>query len=193
MTNTHFQGKYEVELKFCLRSKTEFLSILRRIPHEIMLEENIESDWYFDRPDRSLEAENKSVCIRTMEPSGIRLWIVKGPEPDRCEATDITDTSTAVSMLKTMGFEVILEAQKTRSIYFIGDFHITVDSLEGIGDFAEFAIMTDDGSKLSAYRSQLEELAQQFGLTDSALQTKSYKQLLMEKNAEPRVCDSNES
>ncbi|CAG9296479.1 class IV adenylate cyclase [Celerinatantimonas diazotrophica] len=181
MANRHFQGKYEVELKFRLHSKSEFLNILSSIPHEVMIQDNTEVDRYFDRPDRSLEAENKSICIRQMEPSGIQLWIVKGPEPDRCEATDIKNAANAMSMLETMGFEVVLTAQKTRSIYFVGAFHITVDSLAGIGDFAEFAIMTDDESKLSIYQAQLEELAQQFGLTRASLQTKSYKQMFMEK------------
>lgn len=181
MTNKHFQGKYEVELKYRLHSKSTFLETLVSMPHEVMLRDNTESDWYFDRPDKSLESENKSLCIRTMEPSGIKLWIVKGPEPDRCEATNITDASNAKSMLETMGFEVVLKAEKTRSIYFVGEFHITVDSLEGIGDFAEFAIMTNDESMLAEYQSQLEALAKQFGLTESALQTQSYKQMFAEK------------
>ncbi|MEX3073038.1 class IV adenylate cyclase [Vibrio alginolyticus] len=180
MSNDHFQGKYEVELKYRLRSKSEFLDILNQIPHEAMLEDNIERDWYFDFPDNTLKADNKSLCIRTMEPSGINLWIVKGPEPDRCEATNITNAKNAVSMLETMGYEVVLKAEKVRSIYFVGEFHITVDSLAGIGDFAEFAVMTDDDALLSRYKSELEALALKFGLTQSALQTKSYKQMFEE-------------
>ncbi|BDR16454.1 class IV adenylate cyclase [Vibrio sp. STUT-A11] len=183
MNHNHFQGKYEVELKYRIDSKSVFLEVLRLLPHEVMLEDNIECDWYFDLPAKALHIENKSVCIRTMEPSGIKLWIVKGPEPDRCQATNITDASSARSMLETMGFELVLKAEKTRSIYFIGDFHITVDSLAGIGDFAEFAIMTDDESMLSAYKVELETLANKFGLTRTALQTKSYKQMFVEKDA----------
>jgi len=183
MSNEHFQGKYEVELKYRLSSKAEFLKVLSDIPHEIMLEDNTENDWYFDRADKSLNENNKSICIRSMEPSGIKLWIVKGPEPDRCEATDISDVVKAKSMLETMGFEVVLKAQKTRSIYFFGAFHITVDSLEGIGDFAEFAIMTDEEDKLSLYKFQLELLAEKFGLSESDQQTKSYKQMFIERSA----------
>lgn len=181
MSNDHFQGKYEVELKYRLLSKSEFLDILNQIPHEVMLEDNIERDWYFDFPDKTLKAENKSLCIRTMEPSGINLWIVKGPEPDRCEATNITNAKNAVSMLETIGYEVVLKAEKVRSIYFVGEFHITVDSLAGIGDFAEFAVMTDDDALLSRYKSELEALALKFGLTQTALQTKSYKQMFEER------------
>ncbi|MGP8305320.1 class IV adenylate cyclase [Vibrio sp. YIC-376] len=166
MSNDHFQGKFEVELKFRLRSKSEFLKTLNQIHHEVMLQDNIEHDWYFDAPDKALKAHNKSLCIRTMEPSGINLWIVKGPEPDRCEATNITNAANAISMLKNMGYEVVLQAKKVRSIYFVGEYHITVDSLAGIGDFAEFAIMTDDESQLVRYKSEL--------------QTKSYKQMFEE-------------
>ncbi len=187
MSNDHFQGKYEVELKYRLRSKSAFLDTLSKMPHEIMLQDNIERDWYFDYPDRALKAQNKSLCIRTMEPSGINLWIVKGPEPDRCEATNITNAKNAVSMLATMGYEIVLTAEKVRSIYFIGEFHITVDSLAGIGDFAEFAVMTDDDSLLSKYKSELEALASEFGLSHSALQTKSYKQMFEESSASMNV------
>lgn len=182
MTNEHFQGKYEVELKYSLYSKSHFLEVLNSTPHEVMLQDNIENDSYFDLPDRSLERESKSLCIRTMEPSGIKLWIVKGPEPDRYEATDIADAANAKSMLETMGFEVVLRAKKVRSIYFVGEFHITVDTLEGIGDFAEFAVMTDDESKLAQYKSQLEALAKTFGLYETDLQTKSYKQMFIEQS-----------
>ena len=181
MSSEHFKGKYEVELKYKLSSKSSFIETLKSMAHAVMLEDNTESDCYFDTSDKELQAQNKSLCIRTMEPSPIKLWIVKGPEADRCEATNISDASNALSMLKTMGFKVVLKAQKTRSIYFVGEFHITVDSLEGIGDFAEFAIMTDDESKLSVYKAQLEALALRFGLTEAALQTKSYKQMFMEK------------
>ncbi len=180
MSKDHFQGKYEVELKYRLHSKSEFLDTLNQIPHEIMLQNNVERDWYFDFPDKALQAQNKSLCIRTMEPSGINLWIVKGPEPDRCEATDITNAKNAISMLETMGYKVVLKAEKVRSIYFVGEFHITVDSLAGIGDFAEFAVMTDDDSLLSSYKTELEALASKFGLSQSALQTKSYKQMFEE-------------
>ncbi|WP_073585406.1 class IV adenylate cyclase [Vibrio quintilis] len=181
MCNDHFQGKYEVELKYRLRSKSDFLTTLSLMPHEVMVQDNEECDWYFDYPDKALQAQDKSLCIRTMEPSGIRLWIVKGPGPDRCEATNITDASKARSMLETMGCEVVLKAKKIRSIYFVEAFHITVDSLDGIGDFAEFAIMTDDESMLSTYKTRLEALAGQFGLNPSALQEKSYKEMLMER------------
>ncbi len=183
MSHKHFEGKFEVELKYRLASKIAFLDILNSMKHEVMLQDNIESDCYFDTKEQHLLSQNKSICIREMEPSGIKLWIVKGPESDRCEATNITDANKARSMLNTMGYEIVLEMKKTRSIYFVGKFHITVDHLDGLGDFAEFAIMTDDESLLESYRTELVSLAGQFGLTDKDLEHKSYRGLLTEKSA----------
>nr|WP_164837312.1 hypothetical protein [Vibrio alfacsensis] len=53
MSESHFQGKYEVELKYAIESKTNFLATLKSIPYEIMLENNIESDRFFDTPTKT--------------------------------------------------------------------------------------------------------------------------------------------
>lgn len=177
MSNEHFKGKYEVELKYRVRSKPEFLQVLNTLSHEAMVLDNTETDCYFDTPEHALAAQNKSVSIREMEPSGIKLWIVKGPEADRCEATNITDTHAAKSMLTTMGYEPCLVMTKVRSIYFVGQYHITLDYLDGIGHFAEFAIMTDDEMKLATYKTELEQLASQFGLGVADLEHRSYRTL----------------
>ncbi|MGS0681302.1 class IV adenylate cyclase [Shewanella sp. 125m-7] len=177
MSHEHFKGQFEVELKYRLACKAAFLEVLSSIEHEVMFEDNIESDCYFDTKEQWLLSQNKSVCIRECEPSGIKLWIVKGPQADRCEATNITDAHSAKSMLKNMGYEVCLEMKKQRSIYFVGKFHITVDHLAGIGDFAEIAIMTDDEFALSRYRRELIGLAKELGLSEQMLELQSYRQL----------------
>ncbi|WP_299801966.1 class IV adenylate cyclase [uncultured Shewanella sp.] len=177
MSHEHFKGQFEVELKYRLADKQAFLAVLSSIEHEVMFEDNIESDSYFDTKEQLLLAQNKSVCIRECEPSGIKLWIVKGPEADRCQATNITDAESAKSMLGTMGYQVRLEMKKQRSIYFVGKFHITLDHLAGLGDFAEFAIMTDDEGMLEVYRAELVDLAAIFGLTQAHLEHRSYRSL----------------
>ncbi|ARV72541.1 class IV adenylate cyclase [Vibrio campbellii] len=173
----HFLGQFEVELKYRVKDKRAFLTTLSSLKHEVMFEDNQEADWFYDTPERKLTNENKSLVIREIEPSGIKLWIVKGPEEERCEATDITKSQAAKSMLENMGYEVILHTKKVRSIYFVGEFHITLDHLEGIGYFAEFAIMTDDESALGRYKQKLEALAGMFGLDESNREPRSYKQI----------------
>jgi adenylate cyclase class 2 len=177
MSQAHFQGRFEVEFKYQLTDRPAFLKALLALNPEIMLEDNLEQDRYFDTPDDALAQAGKSLAIRTMRPSGIQLWIVKGPEKDRCEAVTINDADKAVSMLLTMNYRQILEITKRRSIYFIGPFHVTQDHLAGIGDFAELAIMTDDEERLPAFRQQLLALADQLGLSPDAQEPRSYRAL----------------
>lgn len=184
MTDTHFQGNYEAELKIRLPSKSAFLSALKFHSHEIMLEDNVESDWYFDVPQNTLQTLNKSLCNRTMQPSGIQFWIVKGMDADRCEATNIADSTKASTMLETMGYEAVLKATTSRSIYFIGQYHIALDSVVGLGDFAEFAIMTDDKPSLTMYKRELAALAGKPGLTPSSLKIRSYRKMLSEQTTD---------
>ncbi|WP_429186788.1 class IV adenylate cyclase [Aeromonas veronii] len=180
MSQAHFQGRFEVEFKYQLTDRPAFLKALLALNPEIMLEDNLEQDRYFDTPDDALTQAGKSLAIRTMQPSGIQLWIVKGPEKDRCEAVTINDADKAVSMLLTMNYRQILEITKQRSIYFIGPFHVTLDHLAEIGDFAELAIMTDDEERLPAFRQQLLALADQLGLSPDAQEPCSYRTLYMQ-------------
>ena len=123
---THFQGRFEVEFKYRLTDSAAFLRALEALGPELMVADNHEQDCYFDTADRALAREQKSLVIRTMAPSGIRLWIVKGPGPDRCEAVNITDADKAASMVRTLGYQPVLTIDKRRSIYFLGPFHVTV-------------------------------------------------------------------
>lgn len=175
--DAHFNGKFEVELKYRLTDREMFWARLHAKSPEVMLEDNLEHDCYFDSPSASLKSEHKSLCIREMQPSGIMLWIVKGPEKDRCEAVNITDATKAKSMLHTLGYECVLEMKKRRSIYFLGEFHLTVDHLEGLGDFAELAIMTNDESLLAMYEVKLLQLAEDLGLSETQREFLSYREL----------------
>lgn len=177
MSQDHFQGRYEVELKYRLDDRPAFISALKTLDPEVMLENNLEQDSYFDTPEPTLATEGKSLVIRTMQPSGIKLWIVKGPERDRCEAVNITDADKAASMLQSLGYQQVLAISKLRSIYFVGPFHVTLDHLDGLGDFAELAIMTDDETLLPSYRQQLQDLATRLGLSSRQLETRSYRTL----------------
>ncbi|WP_429182292.1 class IV adenylate cyclase [Aeromonas salmonicida] len=177
MSQDHFQGSYEVEFKYRLDDRPAFISTLKTLDPEVMLENNLEQDSYFDTPEPTLATEGKSLVIRTMQPSGIKLWIVKGPERDRCEAVNITDADKAASMLQTLGYQQVLAISKRRSIYFVGPFHVTLDHLDGLGDFAELAIMTDDETLLPSYRQQLQDLATRLGLSSRQLETRSYRTL----------------
>ncbi|MCG9737424.1 class IV adenylate cyclase [Shewanella insulae] len=179
MSQAHFDGKYEVEFKYRLQDRDTFLARLHSLPHQVMLKDNVEFDRYYDTQAGSLAQESKHLCLREMRPSDIKLWIVKGPASQQCQATRIDNIDSAADMLETMGYEVVLRLTKTRSIYFIDQYHVTVDNLEGLGDFAELAIMTDDETQLAHHEQGLLKLAKQLGLRENDRETNSYRELIM--------------
>lgn len=174
----HFTGQFEVELKFRVSSHQPLIQQLQARHAECFVEKNQETDYFYECKDSRLATAGISMSVRVMSPSGIQLWIVKGPAPDKCEAVNITSASTTRNMLETLGYTHQQTLEKTRSIYFLGDFHITLDTIAGLGDFAEIAVMTDDSQLLSSLRQQCLELAASFGLQTSQLVDRSYRDLL---------------
>lgn len=174
----HFVGKYEVELKFQVSNIIQLheqLAMHKAVPFTV---NNHEKDIYLEANSGDLAAKQISMLLREMNPSGIRLWIVKGPGTERCEASNIEDIDKVKSMLSTLGYQPAFTLEKQRSIYFIGKFHVTVDSLAELGNFAEIAIMTDDFAALDNLKAECRELANGLGLLVEQQENRSYRQLL---------------
>lgn len=87
----HFDGKYEAEIKYRLADHSAFLSQLSTMHAKPFVVNNEETDWFFDTPQTHLADGNGSMSVRTMTPSGIKLWIVKGPAASECKAINIDD------------------------------------------------------------------------------------------------------
>lgn len=174
----HFVGKYEVELKFHVSNITQLHKQLVIHKAAAFTVDNHEKDIYLEANSGDLAAKRISMVLREMNPSGIRLWIVKGPGSERCEATNIEDIGKVQSMLSTLGYQPAFILEKQRSIYFVGKFHVTVDSLVGLGNFAEIAIMTDDATALDNLKVECRDLADRLGLLAEQQESRSYRQLL---------------
>lgn len=174
----HFVGKYEVEFKFRVETHEALLKSLLSQGAEEFVSNNREQDTYFERENGILAGQSLSMSVRSMDPSGIKLWIVKGPGSDRCEAVKIESVEKTCSMLETLGYHRAFTLEKTRSIYFLGQFHITLDVVAGLGCFAEIAVMTDEQEQLDELKSECLQLASRLGLESTGLEPRSYRQLL---------------
>lgn len=180
----HFVGKYEAEIKFILKNPDIFLSTILTDNAQPFTVNNSETDDFFDYPDMRLTSQNISMSVREMTPSGIKLWIVKGPTASECKAIDIDDCQHVKNMLTTLGYNCYLTITKHRSIYFLQDIHITIDHLAGVGWFAEFAIMTNDESQLDFLYEQLMTAAKKYGFNETLIEHRSYKQIYLENQAD---------
>jgi len=174
---SHFEGKFEVELKFKIESKEAVLSRLVSINAEEHIIGNTETDYFFDYPNNQLANDKKTHVLRKMNPSGKILWFIKGPEKDRCECLDLNNLPKAISMLENLGFIIKNKLTKQRDMYFKDKFHITIDSIDGVGVFSEVAVMTDDESQLVALRSEVAKFAESIGIDPAAVEERSYKDI----------------
>lgn len=183
----HFHGRFEVERKYRLPSADALAAFRARLVKAgavAHVEDNRETDLYFERaplpsaPATTLKAEDKSLILRDMAPSGIRLMIVKGPGPDLCRSVHIDDVADARAMLESIGFHVAFTLVKTRSVFFAGDLHVTCDVVPDIGHFAEVAVMTDDADALPGLEAAVTAFAADAGLSDAMRETRSYRQLI---------------
>lgn len=177
----HFKGRYEVERKYAVDDLTAITARIEADGAVPFTLGNRETDVFLDWPDGRLAALGKQQVIRSMQPSGRVLWFVKGPQPDECIATDMEDFDKALAMLAALGCGEADRVSKQRDIWFLGDFHLTLDRVPGLGDFVELAIMTDDEESLAGWAEKIEAFADGLGLRAGALQTRSYRAMLADR------------
>ncbi|WP_258570762.1 class IV adenylate cyclase [Flavimaribacter sediminis] len=178
----HFVGKFEVERKFAVDDLTATRERLRALEAVAFTLGNRETDVFLDTADRRLSKNGQQQVVRLMEPSQRVLWISKGPGADACVAMDLEGFDKALVILMSLGFEETGRLVKDRDIYFVGDFHVTLDRVPNLGSFVELAVMTDDEASLSFWASRIDAFAEKLQLRQSALQTRSYRSMLSESD-----------
>lgn len=174
----HFKGRFEVERKFRVDDIAAIQTRLDQIGAIAFTVGNSETDVFFDMPDGRLETNNQFHTLRHMLPSDRVLWISKGPAKDECVAMDLSDFDKATQMLLSLGFVEQRQISKKRDIYFVDQFHVTLDDVAGLGTFVELAIMTDDETALPRLRNEVEQAAELLGLLQFPEENGSYRQML---------------
>lgn len=174
----HFKGRYEVERKFRVDDLEHIRTRLCALGAVGFTIGNCETDVFFDLSDGRLASNGQTQVLRHMRPSERVLWISKGPGSDECTAMDLTDNAKATAMLQSLGFVEINRIEKKRDIYFIDQFHATLDRVDGLGTFVELAVMTDNRHALPDLRQDVDGMARKLGLPDAMEETRSYRQML---------------
>lgn len=171
----HFRGRYEVERKYRVADLESLRSRIVLMGAQAFTLGNRETDIFLDQPDGRLMSNGQQQVIRLMEPSGRVLWICKGPGPDNCVAMDLDGSEKALEMLAAIGFVRTGQLVKNRDIYFLDDFHITLDQLDGLGAFVEVAVMTDDADSLLQWADRVDAFSATIGLDAVQLEHRSYR------------------
>lgn len=178
----HFNGRFEVERKFRAGDLERVRKVLNRNGAIAFTLGNFETDVFFDLPDGRLARNYQFQTLREMLPSGRVLWISKGPGKDECVAMDLDCYEKAEAMLKSLGFVETMRISKKRDIYFVDEFHLTLDDVGELGTFVELAVMTDDREALPSLRARLRQMAEKLQLADMEEETRSYREMLAKQD-----------
>ena len=174
----HFKGRFEVERKFRVADLEPLRSKLLSMGAVTFTLGNRETDIFLDHPDGRLAANGQQQVMRRMQPSGRVLWICKGPGADQCVAMDLDGQDKALEMLSALGYQQTGRLVKDRDIYFLGDFHLTFDHIDGLGAFVEIAVMTDDADSLPQWAERVDAFAGTLALKSSQIEHRSYRSMM---------------
>jgi len=183
---------YEVELKVRADHDAvrERLADLGATPAETVTQ----TDTYFDAPDRGFERTDEALRIRreqSADGEAVTALTYKGPlveaaSKTRKEAeTRVVDGDAMESILDGLGYEAAAEVRKERTRYTVEDCTVTLDAVDGLGEFVEVEIETDrnlgdDGDEeLDRLRGQAVAVLEGLGLDPDEQIRTSYLGLLL--------------
>ncbi|SDJ24990.1 adenylate cyclase, class 2 [Halovenus aranensis] len=150
-----------------------------------------QEDTYYDAPDRDFATTDEALRIRreTVDSECRTVVTYKGPLVDdhsktRSEAeTTVDDGESMRAVLEGLGYEPAARVAKDRERYELDDCVVTLDAVEGLGDFVEVERDVPSEADVAAAREQTAGVLETLGLhPDDQIRT-SYLDLLLEETA----------
>ena len=92
--------------------------------------------------------------------------------------TEISNKEEMEKILDKMGYVKVISKVKTREQGQLGEFEINLDKIEGLGDFVEFQLISDNGEEA---KKRILELIEKLNLPKENIIHKGYVRLLFEK------------
>lgn len=179
---------YEVELKVPAdhQAVRETIQTLAESPPETVHQR----DTYYNAPHRDFATTDEALRMRRQQTAGAETWdselTYKGPLIDDQTKTreeieiPITDPEQFETILERLGFEATARVTKTRERYQLGDLLVTLDTVEGLGEFVEIETETD--SDIEQARDQVYACLDKLQLDPTETIQTSYLGLLLEQH-----------
>jgi adenylate cyclase, class 2 len=140
-----------------------------------LLGEHDQVDEYFNHPSRDFAETDEALRLRKDTKGRITY---KGPKIDRHTKTreeieiEIDDLDNMRLILVRLGFRQVAKVSKKRKEYVLGGVTVSLDSVEGLGNFVELEVQGEDAEE---GRSRIEKLRDDLGLIGS--ERRSYLEL----------------
>jgi adenylate cyclase class 2 len=139
-------------------------------------------DEYFNHPCRDFAETDEALRLRKDHTGKITY---KGPKIDRFTKTreeiemQIDDLDKMTAILIHLGFRSVARVKKKRKEYVLDGVTVSLDSVQGLGDFVELEVQGDDAAE---GRSRVERMRDRLGLAGS--ERRSYLEMLLVRDLE---------
>jgi len=187
----------EVELKARVDDRERLLEMIK-VAGGIFLREVVQEDYYFSHPCWDLRERDEALRIRK-EGSGCILTF-KGSRIGKVAKVReefevrIEDFKSMVALMQKLGFEKAFIIKKRRSDFTMEGATVSVDSVEGLGEFVEIEIManelgTDSGEEtimMESLYKRLAGIAEKLKVPKDKLTTESYLEMLASESSRSR-------
>ncbi len=141
-----------------------------------------QTDTYFKVPDGRLKlragnVENNLIHYRRSDnPEARASEVALAPVAD----------SNALKTVLTRALGVLIEVQKRREIYFIGNVKFHLDELDGLGQFVEIEAIAQTAADTEArLHEQCRFYSDLFGIRPEDILSESYSDMLLRRNTAP--------
>jgi adenylate cyclase class 2 len=91
------------------------------------------------------------------------------------------DAENTKNILTSLGFSPMATVTKKRKNYRLGDFLISLDEVQNLGNFIEIEISAEDSRKYEEKVESIFKFIEKLGLNRNSTIRKSYLELMLEK------------
>ena len=192
---------YEVEVKVSAdhAAVRERLDALDADPVNAVEQE----DTYYDAPHREFAETDEALRVRRETVHSVGEGAAETPEDDafaeltykgplveaesktrREIETEVAVGEVAGDLLSALGFDPAATVRKERERFALDGFTVTLDAVEGLGEFVEVETEVPDEESVEAAREEAFEILRELGLDpDDQIRT-SYLGLLLERESD---------
>lgn len=172
----------EVESKYRSPGNEKVEKALGKLGAELVSEEETE-DLYFQHPARDFGETDEALRLRKTSDASELTY--KGPRMKlehtkaREEVTLRTDDPLAAQrIVERLGFKEFMSVRKRRKNYRYDKVRIAVDDVEGLGEYVELELITEEPIRAEAL---IEQMRDELSLTN--LEPRTYLELILQRNS----------
>lgn len=174
----------EIELKFKVDNYSKLYETLCKYGGHFSDEIEQKDVVFYEKGNFNYDIDYGTIVIRTREYNGKKILTLKkrASETFACKEIEfeVEKSEKIEDFINTLGFEKTMEFVKKRVEGQCEGFNISLDRLEGIGDYIEIEVLTDSDD-IELYKNKIMKFASCIGVNINNLEPRYYPQIIMSR------------